>query len=71
MRPDMNIQMGEFVVMPNHFHAIIIIIGKMNITNVMMMYVVVVPPVVMVTTMNAMTVVMNVETQCIASLQQR
>jgi len=25
MRPDMNIQMGEFVVMPNHFHAIIII----------------------------------------------
>ncbi len=25
MRPDMNLQMGEFVVMPNHFHAIIII----------------------------------------------
>ncbi|MGC8865770.1 MAG: transposase [Bacteroidales bacterium] len=23
MRPDMNITMGEFVVMPNHFHAII------------------------------------------------
>jgi len=27
MRPDMNLEMGEFVVMPNHFHAIIII-GK-------------------------------------------
>jgi len=27
MRPDMNLQMGEYVVMPNHFHAIIII-GK-------------------------------------------
>jgi len=25
MRPDINLQMGEFVVMPNHFHAIIII----------------------------------------------
>jgi REP element-mobilizing transposase RayT len=25
MRPDMNLQMGEYVVMPNHFHAIIII----------------------------------------------
>jgi REP element-mobilizing transposase RayT len=25
MRPDMNLQMGEFVIMPNHFHAIIII----------------------------------------------
>ncbi|HEY9188846.1 MAG TPA: transposase [Ignavibacteria bacterium] len=25
MRPDMNLTMGEFVVMPNHFHAIIII----------------------------------------------
>lgn len=25
MRPDMNLQMGEFVVMPNHFHAVIII----------------------------------------------
>ena len=25
MRPDMNIQLGEFVVMPNHFHAIVII----------------------------------------------
>jgi hypothetical protein len=25
MRPDMNIQSGEFVVMPNHFHAIVII----------------------------------------------
>jgi len=23
MRPDMNLMMGEFVVMPNHFHAII------------------------------------------------
>lgn len=23
MRPDMNLEMGEFVVMPNHFHAII------------------------------------------------
>jgi len=27
MRPDMNLQMGVFVIMPNHFHAIIII-GK-------------------------------------------
>jgi len=25
MRPDMNLEMGEYVVMPNHFHAIIII----------------------------------------------
>ena len=25
MRPDMNIQQGEFVVMPNHFHAIVVI----------------------------------------------
>ncbi len=25
IRPDMNLQMGEFVVMPNHFHAIIVI----------------------------------------------
>jgi len=25
MRPDMNLKSGEFVVMPNHFHAIIII----------------------------------------------
>lgn len=25
MRPDMNLTMGEFVVMPNHFHAIIVI----------------------------------------------
>ncbi len=23
MRPDMNLEMGEFVIMPNHFHAII------------------------------------------------
>ena len=23
MRPDMNLMMGEYVVMPNHFHAII------------------------------------------------
>src|SRR5690606_1594854 len=23
MRPDMNLEMGQFVVMPNHFHAII------------------------------------------------
>ena len=23
MRPDMNLKMGEYVVMPNHFHAII------------------------------------------------
>ena len=23
IRPDMNLQFGEFVVMPNHFHAII------------------------------------------------
>ena len=25
MRPDMNLQMGEFIVMPDHFHGIIII----------------------------------------------
>lgn len=25
MRPDMNLEIGEYVVMPNHFHAIIII----------------------------------------------
>jgi REP element-mobilizing transposase RayT len=25
LRPDMNLEMGNFVVMPNHFHAIIII----------------------------------------------
>ena len=25
IRPDMNLELGEFVVMPNHFHAIIII----------------------------------------------
>ena len=25
LRPDMNLQLGEFVVMPNHFNAIIII----------------------------------------------
>ncbi len=25
MRPDMNLHMGDFVIMPNHFHAIIII----------------------------------------------
>lgn len=25
MRPDMNLEMGAFIVMPNHFHAIIII----------------------------------------------
>ncbi len=25
LRPDMNLELGEFVVMPNHFHAIIII----------------------------------------------
>jgi len=27
MRPDMNLAMGEFIIMPNHFHAVIII-GK-------------------------------------------
>ncbi len=25
LRPDMNLELGEFVIMPNHFHAIIII----------------------------------------------
>lgn len=31
IRPDMNLQMGEYVVMPNHFHAIISIgINKFN-----------------------------------------
>ena len=28
MRPDMNLQMGEFIVMPDHFHGIIIIGGN-------------------------------------------
>jgi putative transposase len=28
IRPDMNIELGAFVVMPDHFHAIIIINGK-------------------------------------------
>jgi len=25
MRPDMNLQMGEYIIMPNHFHAIVVI----------------------------------------------
>ncbi len=29
LRPDMNLELGEFVIMPNHFHAIITI-GKNN-----------------------------------------
>jgi REP element-mobilizing transposase RayT len=28
LRPDMNLQLGEFVVMPNHFHGILIIGGN-------------------------------------------
>ena len=32
LRPDMNIELGEFVVMPNHFHGIIII-GKNKYNN--------------------------------------
>jgi hypothetical protein len=32
IRPDMNLKQGEFVVMPNHFHAILII-GQMNIIS--------------------------------------
>lgn len=28
LRPDMNIELGEFIVMPNHFHGIIIIGGN-------------------------------------------
>lgn len=32
MRPDMNLSMGEYVVMPNHFHAIIGI-GKNEFNN--------------------------------------
>ena len=28
LRPDMNLELGEFVVMPNHFHGIIIIHGN-------------------------------------------
>lgn len=31
LRPDSNLELGEFVVMPNHIHGIIII-GKMNTT---------------------------------------
>ena len=34
MRPDMNLLMADFVVMPNHFHAIIIIgVNKFNLDN--------------------------------------
>ena len=33
MRPDMNLGMGEFVVMPNHFHGIITI-GKNRYNNI-------------------------------------
>lgn len=29
LRPDMNLQMGEWVIMPNHFHAVIVI-GENN-----------------------------------------
>ena len=36
IRPDMNLELGAFVVMPNHFHAIIIIgKNKYNTKNVM------------------------------------
>lgn len=28
MRPDMNLWMGEYIIMPNHFHALIGIGGK-------------------------------------------
>jgi putative transposase len=30
IRPDMNLELGEYVVMPNHFHGIIIIGGNNN-----------------------------------------
>ena len=33
MRPDMNLEMGEFILMPNHFHAIIII-GNNEFNNI-------------------------------------
>jgi len=32
IRPDMNLELGEFVVMPNHFHAILII-GENNFNS--------------------------------------
>ncbi|MFI5133400.1 MAG: transposase [Chitinophagales bacterium] len=32
IRPDMNLELGEFIVMPNHFHAIIII-GENNFNS--------------------------------------
>ena len=34
IRLDMNLKLGEFVVMPNHIHGIVII-GKINTTNIM------------------------------------
>ena len=34
IRPDMNIELGEFIVMPDHFHAIIFIGGKNAIHRV-------------------------------------
>ena len=35
LRPDMNLELGEFVIMPNHMHGIILI-GKKNIIPEMM-----------------------------------
>ena len=58
MRPDMNLWMDEFVVMPNHFHGIIGI-GENKYNNVE------VPDLVETQCPCA------VETQCIASLQQQ
>jgi len=34
MRPDMNLGLGEYVIMPNHFHAIIIIGNNSYNTNI-------------------------------------
>lgn len=34
LRPDMNLEMGEFIVMPNHFHAIIFIGENKYNTNI-------------------------------------
>ena len=63
IRPDMNIRLGEFIVMPNHIHGIIIIgrnqYNKYNLGNneVETRYIV------------AQTQCDDVETQCTASLQ--
>lgn len=53
LRPDMNLKLGEFVVMPNHIHGIIMIGGNEYNTG----------------TVPTIPTVPTVETQCIASQQ--